>query len=424
MGRIDNKHDKTLCCLCNSPSNATLRLQLKGLSPMALFSSRRLPAIAAGAMACAALALPFAAPVSAQTGVTGYLAISTPAFDQSFARFTPSADRIKHKIDYSAWDEAIRYIVFPMGRSLRQAPGRPNPGMGSRVQFGHDSRYRLEGNRVMFSFFDDELRAGIRDYRIELERTPDLMEFTRIPRNEQLAFWINLHNVALMDQIAHKWPVREPSTIEIDGVPLDEAKFITVSGVKMSPKDIRTQIVYRNWKDPRVIYGFWRGDIGGPSIQRAAFNAENLERLLDRGAKDFVNSLRGVQKRSDRLQVSKIYEEAAPFYFQDWGADLRTHIAAHAETEVQQLLSKTQSVEATLYEVDIADLAGGRLEPSYSNITTNGSAQRFRIPQSMARLLNEYDTKMERIEREGRTGTVFFMDIQLPGEEPVQDEIE
>ncbi|XUU60850.1 DUF547 domain-containing protein [Erythrobacter sp. HA6-11] len=391
---------------------------------MAIRSTRRIPALATAAMVCTALTLPLAAPVSAQREVTNTLAISAPAFDQSFARFTPSADRIAHKIDYTAWDEAMRYIVFPMGRSLRQSPGRPQPGLGTRRMFGHDSRYRLEGNRVMFSFFDDELRQSIREYRIELERTPDLIEFTRIPRNEQLAFWINLHNVALLDQIAHSWPVREPSKIEVDGVALDEAKFISVSGVKMSPKDIRTQIVYRNWKDPRVIYGFWRGDIGGPSIQRAAFNAENVERLLDRGASDFVNSLRGVQKLSDRLQVSKIYEEAAPFYFQNWEADLRTHISKHAETEVQQLLSKTQTVEASLYETDIADLAGGQREPTYSNITSDGFAQRFRIPQGMARLLQEHGTKMERIEREGRTGSVFFMDIQLPGEEPVENEID
>ena len=391
---------------------------------MAISNSLRFRTVTVSAIACAAISVSLAAPVSAQPELGNVLAISASTADPAFARFAPSSDRIEHRIDYAAWDEAMRYIVFPMGRSLRQTAGRPETGLGSRRQYGHDSRYRLEGNRVMFSFFDEELRNGIRDYLTELEGTPGLIEFTRIPRNEQLAFWINLHNVALMDQIAHNWPVRQPGSIEIDGVPLDEAKFITVSGVKMSPKDIRTQIVFRHWKDPRVIYGFWRGDIGGPSIQRGAFNSENIDRLLDRGASDFINSLRGVQKRSDRLQVSKIYEEAAPFYFPDWQNDIRIQISKHAETEVQQLLSKTEKVEATIYEADIADLAGGVREPSYSNITSDGTARRFRIPQGMAALLREHDTKMDRIEREGRTGTVFFVDIQLPGEEEVDDEIE
>ena len=375
-------------------------------------------------IAASALTAMCASPSIAQTTQASAVVVTAPPADPVFEQFSPSADRIQHHIDYTAWDEAMRYIVYPMGQSLRQAAGRPETGMGSRRQYGHDSRYRLEGNRVMFSFFDDELRTGIREYRLELERTPDLIEFNRIPRNEQLAFWINLHNVVLMDQIAQNWPIRQPSTIEIDGVPLDEAKIVTISGVQMSLKDIRTQIVYRHWKDPRVIYGFWRGDIGGPSIQRGAFDVENLDRFLDRGANDFVNSLRGVQKRSDRLQVSKIYEEAAPFFFPDWENDIRTHIAEHAETEVQQLLSQTKAVEATIYEADIADLAGGVREPSYSNVTIDGSQQRFRIPQGMAALLREQETKLERIERQGRTGTVFFVDIALPGEEPPKTEIE
>ncbi|WP_394729562.1 DUF547 domain-containing protein [Altererythrobacter sp. GH1-8] len=391
---------------------------------MALPKYSRSSSLIAGALVSAALVAPLAAPASAQAEMGGVLTIAAPAVDPAFERFSPSTARIEHHIDYSAWDEAIRYIVFPMGRSLRQVAGRPESGLGTRRQYGHDSRYRLEGNRVMFSFFDDALRASIRDYRAELEATPDLIEFNRIPRNEQLAYWINLHNVALVEKIGESWPVRQPSTIEIDGVLLDEAKFITVSGVKMSPKDIRTQIVFRHWKDPRVIYAFWRGDIGGPSIQRGAFDVENLDRLLDRGASDFINSLRGVQKRDDRLQVSKIYEEAAPFYFKDWEQDLRTHLAQHAETEVQQLLSQTRAVDATIYEADIADLAGGVREPSYSNVTTDGSPQRFRIPQGMAALLREHGTKMERIEREGRTGTVYFADIQLPGEDPAKEEIE
>ena len=389
---------------------------------MARFNRSKLAAasLLAGGLALVSLG---AVPAAAQVEPASAVALSMPAFDPAFAQFEPSSDRIEHQIDYTAWDEAMRYIVFPMGRSLRQTPGSPAAGLGTRRVWGHDSRYRLEGNRVMFSFFDDDLKNSVRQYRQELEGVPSQVEFNRIPRNEQLAFWINLHNAALIDQIAHNWPVRQPSEIEIDGVPLDLSKFITVNGVAMSLNDIRTQIVYRNWRDPRVIYGFWRGDIGGPSIQRGAFTADNMNRLLDRGAGDFINSLRGVQKRSNRLQVSKIYEEAAPFFFPDFGSDLRAHIAEHAESDVQTILGQTQEVEAAIYEPDIADLAGGAREPTYNTVTTDGIAQSFRIPQGMARLLQEYDTKQDRITKEGRTGTVIFSDIQLPGEEPVDNEV-
>ena len=359
-----------------------------------------------------ALAL-VAAPATAQDGA---------AADPQFATFTPSADPNNDKIDYSIWDEAMKNLVVSMGPSLRESAGSPPPSFGTRRQYGHVSRYRLEGTRLMFSFLDADIKASFVEYRRDLEATADKVDIQALSRNEQLAYWINLHNVAMIEKIADAWPIRQPREIEVDGVPLDDAKFITVEGIAMSPRDIREKIVYQNWKNPKVIYGFWRGEIGGPSIQREAFNADNVARLLDRGARDFVNSLRGTQKSGDTLQVSKFFEEAAPFYFPNFEADLRQHLAQFADTDTSEILAATSDVEAVITEHDIADLAGGVREPSYQNIQSpDGFAQSFRIPQSMGRLLAQREQKFQKIIREGRTGTVTFSNIRLPGDPEDKD---
>ncbi|MEO0463329.1 MAG: DUF547 domain-containing protein [Pseudomonadota bacterium] len=368
----------------------------------------------------ASAALAFAhAPAAAQ--------MSQPS-DAAFATFSPSANPNKDKIDYSVWDEAMRNLVISMGPSLRETAGSASPGFGSRRIYGHTSRFRLEGTRIMFSFLDAEVIATFGEYRRDLEATADAVDIQALSRNEQLAYWINLHNVAVIEQIANNWPVRQPRDITVDRVPMDEAKFITVEGIALSPKDIRTKIVYPNWRDPRVMYGFWRGEIGSPSIQREAFNADNVDRLLERGARDFVNSLRGTQKLGKTLQVSTIYEEAAPFYFSDFEGDLRTHLAGFANDEVKEILAKTSATKASIREYDIADLAGGVREPSYTNIQneSTGRAQGFRIPQSMARLLQQRERKFQRLIREGRTGTVTVTNITLPDEngEAKDNEIE
>jgi hypothetical protein len=220
----------------------------------------------------------------------------------------------------------------------------------------------------------------------------------------------------MVEQIANAWPIRQPRELMIDGVPLDDARFITVEGIKLSPRDIREKIVYRHWKDPMVIYGFWRGEIGGPSLQKEAFNADNVGRLLQRGAVDFVNSLRGTQEMGARLQVSELYKEAAPFFFPDFEKDLRDHITRYADAPTTALLAKTSGADPVIAEHDIADLEGGVREPTYQNITSNGQAVSFRIPQSMAALLRERETKFQEIIRQGRTGTVTFSNIELPGD--------
>ena len=342
-----------------------------------------------------------------------------------FATFVPSADPIDHRIDYSIWDEAMKNIVVSMGPSLRQTAGAPPPSFGTRRQYGHTSRYRLEGTRIMFSFLDSDIRESFGEYRRDLEATADKVDIQSLSRNEQLAYWINLHNVAMIEQIANAWPVRQPRELEVDGVPLDDARFITVEGIALSPRDIRERIVYANWRDPKVIYGFWRGEIGGPSIQREAFNADNVVRLLEKGADDFVNSLRGIQKSGDTLQVSEMYREVAPFYFPDFEADIREHVAQYADEETRELLAKTTQVEASVNERDIADLAGGVREPTYQNIQDVSGAQKsFRIPQSMVALLQQREEKFRRIIKEGRTGTVTFTDIKLPDDPENKGEVE
>lgn len=350
------------------------------------------------------------------------LVCAAPAFanqaaeEADFATFVPSSTPNNDGIDYSIWDEAMKSIVISMGPSLRESAPRPDPSFGTRRQYGHVSRYRLEGTRVMFSFLDGDVISSFTEYRKDLEATADKVDIQSLSRNEQLAFWINLHNVAMVEQIANAWPIRQPREIKVDGVPLDDARFITVEGIKLSPRDIREKIVYRHWKDPMVIYGFWRGEIGGPSLQREAFNADNVARLLARGGADFVNSLRGTHELSGKLQVSAIYQEVAPFFFPEFDRDLRAHLSRYADEQTTALLNTTSGAQPNIVEHDIADLEGGVREPSYQNITSNGVSQSFRIPQSMAALLKERETKFQEIIRQGRTGTVTFSNIALPGD--------
>ena len=368
-------------------------------------------------------------PALLAAAVTAALAVpahaSTPG-DSAFATFAPSSTPNNDGIDYSIWDEAMKSIVISMGPSLREGAPRPDPSFGTRRQYGHVSRYRLEGTRVMFSFLDADVIASFTEYRKDLENTATIVDIQSLSRNEQLAYWINLHNVALVEQIANAWPIRQPREIKVDGVPLDEARFITVEGIKLSPRDIREKIVYRHWKDPLVIYGFWRGEIGGPSLQKEAFNADNVGRLLQRGAADFVNSLRGTQELGGRLQVSELYQEAAPFFFPAFEQDVRAHLARYADEPTSALLAKTTGAQASIAEHDIADLEGGVREPTYQNITSNGQQVSFRIPQSMAALLREREAKFQEIIRQGRTGTVTFSNIALPGDpaDKETDEIE
>jgi hypothetical protein len=398
-----------------------------------------LSAGAAVAAPAAASGLPAAAPEPpAEDSRLHYIpAIGDPAtrarsIEDHLAIFTPTTDPVRHRIDYEIWDYALKHIVLTMGPPNRQSARRKDPVMGSRIQRAVQSRYRLEGSMVMFRFLDKDIIDSFTEYRQDLERVTDTLDISALPRNEQLAFWLNLHNVALLEQIAKEWPVREPREIMVGGDPLDEARFITVRGIPVSLRDIREEIVFRHWKDPKVIYGFWRGEIGGPELQRHAFTGGNVGSLLDVAAVDYVNSLRGTQKRGQTLDVATLYAEVAPFYFPDFEHDLRAHLAKYAEDPVSGLLAKTSFVSATISEPDIADLHGGTRPPNYlftsalAGITDDALVGwSEKMGQAAFELIGERMTKLQNMHRRDQpVGRVFFSNIDLPGDPPNKNAVE
>jgi hypothetical protein len=353
---------------------------------------------------------------------------TTPVMtDARFEKFVPKANPVGTQIDYTIWDEALNYFVFRMGKSIRESAPRPEPGLGTRRIYGHDSRFRMEGNRVIFSYLEDEIIASLTEYREDLERTGDIVDISTLSKNEQLAFWINLHNTAIIEQIALAYPVSQPISLKIgdSGLTLDEAPFITVAGVQMSPKDIRTKIVYPNWSNPKVIYGFFRGEIGGPSIQNEAYKARNVSELLDKTGKDFVNSLRGTQKSGSNLLVSEIYEEARPYFFPQWPTDLKAHLRSFAEADVVSIIDETSSVRANIYEHDIADLANGERDPNYGYLLVDGQPRGERVPTAIARLLQERSNKVEKlIKRNDLVGLVTLIPFDDPSNPTLPDVVE
>lgn len=343
---------------------------------------------------------------------------TTVVHDVQFAPFKPQAKTSNASLDYKMLDAALENTVFRMGLSARRHMSRPDPLLGSRITSGHTSPYRLEGSRVMFSFLTDSYIDQITEYRADLEGIANRVDISTLDRKEQLAFWFNLHNIVVIEQIAYKYPTTYPHKIKIDGVPLDEAKIIDIRGVKMSLRDIREKIVYPNWESPLVIYGFFRGDIGSPALQNYAYTGDNVSWVLNTQAAEFVNSLRGFHKTTSNRKVSTLYDEAKPFFFPQWEQDLTAHLLKFAREEVAEEIGTPLPYSIDRYDYTIADMmAGDRIRvASAATWTVNsatGQMNNAGMPPEMRRLLEEVTEKANTLRQRdlGRSGTVIIEDI-------------
>lgn len=135
-------------------------------------------------------------------------------------------------------------------------------------------------------------------------------------RNEQMAYWVNLYNALTVDVILDHYPVKSIREINLSpGLfskgPWD-AKLLEIEGQQVSLNDIEHRILRPIWRDNRVHYAVNCASLGCPNLQPQAYTPQNLELLLDKAAREFVNHPRGASFERNRLQVSSIY-----FWFQE-----------------------------------------------------------------------------------------------------------
>ena len=132
----------------------------------------------------------------------------------------------------------------------------------------------------------------------------------RYSRNEQKAYWINLYNALTVDVIVGRYPVDSIRDIK-SGLFTPgpwKLELIAIGGRKLTLDDIEHGILRPIWRDPRIHYAVNCASMGCPNLAPEAYRSDNLERLLEKGARDYVNHPRGMSVQDGDLVLSSLYE--------------------------------------------------------------------------------------------------------------------
>lgn len=331
----------------------------------------------------------------------------------------PSDGRPGAAVDYGAYRELLDVVVYDVGPSDRVPAPRLPKSTGSNIPRGNPSRYRFEGNRIAFSMqpkkfeiITTEIVAGFK--AVAESQTIDLMT-----PNQQLAFWMNFHNALLLDQMGKQYPFRDVSRLKAvnSEQSVYKAKIITVRDVPLSLDDIRKRIVYPTWPQPLVMYGFYTGAIGGPNIRTNPFTADEVYDQLRDNAREFVNSLRGVENDDRFNRISMLYNDACgPLFGDSWAAVIE-HLLLYANADTEDYLSMGARVRADVYDNAVADLSYGQISGPIGNIFTFDSDGITRVmgapglsPIARQFIDSIQQRKLEFFIRNGR-GTVTIQDL-------------
>lgn len=170
-------------------------------------------------------------------------------------------------------------------------------------------------NRVRYGKVPAEDRQALEAYLTDLQA----VQVSRLSRNEQKAFWINLYNAMTVALVLRHYPVKSIRDIQLAQTPLKkgpwDAEVLQVEGRKLSLNTIEHRILRPLWKDPLVHFGLNCASVGCPALLPMAFTAENTERLLRKETGRFINSSRGAAFEKDGLYLSSIFD----WYRSDFG---------------------------------------------------------------------------------------------------------
>ena len=179
-------------------------------------------------------------------------------------------------------------------------------------------------NRFAYSSVNPKDRKILETYLQGLQA----VDVSALNRKEQLAYWINLYNALTVNIILEHYPVKSIRDISLSkGLfskgPWD-AKLLKIDGEELSLNDIEHRILRPIWQDNRIHYAVNCASLGCPNLQPMGYTSQNLEFLLEKAARDFINHPRGVSFGSNWLNVSSIY-----FWFQEDFGDSETKVVEH-----------------------------------------------------------------------------------------------
>ncbi|NJN34059.1 MAG: DUF547 domain-containing protein, partial [Saprospiraceae bacterium] len=131
-------------------------------------------------------------------------------------------------------------------------------------------------------------------------------------KKEKMAFWINAYNALTIKLILDKYPLSKIT--DLDGGKTWDVKRYTFDGKKLSLNDIENNIL-RPMGDARIHFAINCAAKSCPPLANEAFTAENLETLLAKRTKRFVNDDKANALKINEIKVSKIFE----WYAKDFG---------------------------------------------------------------------------------------------------------
>ncbi|MGY5351576.1 DUF547 domain-containing protein [Wenyingzhuangia sp. IMCC45533] len=160
----------------------------------------------------------------------------------------------------------------------------------------------IDGSVDYFSFSKEE--KELNNYLSYLNNTSPKKTWTA---NKTKAFWINAYNAYTIKLILKYYPVKSILDIQEEGKTAWEIPFAKVGGNIYTLNQIEHEILRKQYNDPRIHSAVNCASMSCPALINRAYTEDNIEELLNKGMKSFVNDPVRNMLSTDEVYLSQIF---------------------------------------------------------------------------------------------------------------------
>ncbi|MEX0327090.1 MAG: DUF547 domain-containing protein [Ruegeria sp.] len=241
--------------------------------------------------------------------------------------------------------------------SLTRSATPADKGVDHKDWTGFLSRYVASDpqgvNRVAYGQVSSSDRELLGHYLARMQS----VDPTRLTRDQQLAYWINLYNALTVELVLDNYPV--DSIRDIKDGPFSIGPWnrpvARVGNQTLTLNDIEHRIIRPTFNEPRIHYALNCAAVGCPNLIARAWQARTLNEDFAAAERAYVNDPRGVRfDDRGRLILSKIYI----WFREDFGRDEQAvigYLETAAEPELRRRLSQVTRVNSYAYDWALND---------------------------------------------------------------------
>lgn len=190
--------------------------------------------------------------------------------------------------------------------------------------------------------------AQLKEYVVSLEA----VDPSTLPRDAEMAYWINLYNATTLRLVLDHYPVE--SIKDIGGFLRSPWKkdLVTVGGSDLTLDTIENDILRPRFQDPRIHFVLNCAAVDCPPLAPFAFTGPGLDDQLERVTRDAMRDPRFAELRDGKLHLTKLYD----WYGDDW-EDIRAFVARYRPEDRAAILDEDTELEYNDYDWKLNALA-------------------------------------------------------------------